>query len=647
MNMKNVIFLCLFSAAIFSCSDQGGFLADGNSNQIVFHVDDFVDATQTRTNCNPSEKYKITWADGDVIGVFPYEGDQEPFTIPASQVGQTKASFDGGYWALKDGKRYNAYYPFSRDNYESSEAKTKIPVTYLGQSQNGKECNVGAFDYTYSDWTTSVGGQTVNFAFHHIGAFLVIDLPIPATSTYDSLTVSTNSDVIPVSGTYDLTATSPSFVANTSENVSSLTLALKNCHLEGEKNATFYMMMPPVNLENNKLEVVLKASDGTSCTYSIPSINIAKGKLYKLTGKPTVCNVNGTTYQWLIDNGFVDSKNIYNVTTTTSIRLWKLLPSSLRGNIKSLKVSGPLNPNDITVLRSLSALEILDMSDASIIEGTGNYYSGGGTEPYWGDKLEAKTTKKDVFPELFMMDSQLKNLHTLYLPNSVKTIPRFSLWGAQSVKSITLGTGLKRIEILAFDCGINSITIPKGVEFCGTATFEKCHDLVSINVEEGNRTYTSIDGVLYEGKIYDNKRIYYLALKEWPANKPFNGIVLPNNAKINEIYGRAFGDCKFTEFVIPEGVNRVGGDVFCRCKNLHSVTIPTTLTYGNVNWFVELDGALKEIHMKATTPPSWYFSTTDDGLDNAVIYVPKGTYLDYYRDSNWYKIKDKIKEEGE
>lgn len=474
MRITSFLFSCIFIAILSSCSDQNGFFAEeGNRNQVLFYVDDFTDATQTRTNCDPTNNYKITWAEGDAIGIFPYEGDQEPFVIPASQIGQSKASFDGGYWALKDGKSYNAYYPFNRDNYASSETKTKIPVSYLGQYQNGKECNVGAFDYTYSDWATSDGGNSVNFAFHHVGAFLVINLPIPATTTYASLTLSCGSKIIPTSGTYDLTANSPVFVEDSKTKASSLTLTLNNCKLEGESNATFYMMMPPVDLSGYPLEVILKASDGTSCTYTLPSTKFVKSKLYKLTGKPTVCNVDGTTYQWLIDHGFVDSNNIYNVTTTSSLRLEDVIPPYMKYEIKSLKVSGPLNPSDIATLRSLSVLEILDMSDANIITGSGNYYSGG-TDKYWGSKIEAQTTKKDVFPAYFIKDSQLKNLHTLYLPNSVTEIPYYALWEAKSIKHIKLGTGLKKIYGRSFDCDINSITIPKGVEFVCDATFLYC-----------------------------------------------------------------------------------------------------------------------------------------------------------------------------
>ena len=299
MKKHNILFSCLLSMAISSCTENETLGIENQcESQVLFSVDDFIPESLTRTNCDPSNNYKITWASGDAIGIFPREGDQEPFVIPAEQVGQSKAAFDGGYWALKDGKTYNAYYPFSRENYASSEMKTMIPVTYLGQYQNGTECNVGAFDYTYSDWKESVGGASVSFSFHHIGSFLVLTLPIPATTTYTSLSVSVDEEIIPVKGKYDLTASSPVFVST--DVSSSLSMTLNNFNGVAGQSAVFYMMIPPVDLSAKNVFVTLASASG-SCSYSVASKNIAAAKLYKLTGTPVESTVEGTIDSWLYD----------------------------------------------------------------------------------------------------------------------------------------------------------------------------------------------------------------------------------------------------------------------------------------------------------------------------------------------------------
>ena len=297
MKKHNIILPCLLSMVIYSCTDNDALEVESNAkSQVLFSVDDFIPESQTRTNCDPSNNYKITWASGDAIGIFPREGDQEPFVIPVEQVGQSKAAFDGGYWALKAGKTYNAYYPFNRDNYASSDMKTKIPVTYLGQYQNGRECNVGSYDYTYSDWKESVGGASVSFSFHHLGSFLVLKLPIPANATYTSLTLSAGNAVIPTTGTYDLTATTPAFVSKTK--ASSLSMQLNSFTGVAGENATFYMMVPPMDLSAETLSVTL-STGSTSCSYSIESKNISAAKLYNLTGTPVSSTVTGTVDEWL------------------------------------------------------------------------------------------------------------------------------------------------------------------------------------------------------------------------------------------------------------------------------------------------------------------------------------------------------------
>lgn len=264
-----------------------------DETRVTFTIDEFL-TSESRSNVNPANNYAVTWAEGDKIGIFPREGYQEPFEIPVEQVGLSKATFDGGYWALKEGLSYNAYYPFDKANFESADAKKTIPVSYVGQSQNGTTCNAGEFDYTYSDWTTATLGS-INFKFHHLGAFLVIKLRIPATTTYTSLTLKADGNVIPTQGTYDLTAATPAFVGTTFD--SSLPMNL-NYNGTADETATFYMMMPPVNLSSSELMVNL--STGTSsCTYEIPSQNIQAAHKYEVEGTPKESDVSGTIDGWV------------------------------------------------------------------------------------------------------------------------------------------------------------------------------------------------------------------------------------------------------------------------------------------------------------------------------------------------------------
>ena len=199
---------------------------------------------------------------------------------------------------------------------------------------------------------------------------------------------------------------------------------------------------------------------------------------------------------------------------------------------------------------------------------------------------------------------------------------------------------MKKIWCWSFDCDINSITIPKGVEQVATGTFEYCLELNSIKVEDGNNNYFSIDGVLYDNR-YSPR-----TLSAWPANKDFNGI--PKEIGVSMLGMRCFENCKFTEIVIPECIYNIQSQIFYRCKNLRSVTFPShKLNDCATDLFLETGGSVKEIHMKATTAPErCYFNSNDAELKNATIYIPKGSSYQYefkYSNSEWKKFP--IKEE--
>ena len=277
-----VSFLC-------ACSDDYN-LPTGEGMKVLISIDEFQSDEKTRTTTDPNNNYAITWASGDTIGIFPREGFQEPFAIPANQVGQKSATFDGGYWGIKGGLTYNAYYPFDKNAFESANSKTEIAVTYLGQEQTGTECNIGAYDYTYSDWKEATG-QSISFKFHHIGAITIFRLKYPATATYTKLSITTDANAIPIAGTYDLTANAPAFVAN--KFASSLEMKLNNHTGTVDEIGTFYMMLPPMDLSEQEVRLVLTTNEGTVCYYSIDFPTIVKSKKYEFDGELIATNIEG------------------------------------------------------------------------------------------------------------------------------------------------------------------------------------------------------------------------------------------------------------------------------------------------------------------------------------------------------------------
>ena len=288
--------------------------------KLYFAVDSFEETVPTRTVVSDPSKGTIHWAEGDVVGVFPYEGYQEPFEIPLDQINQANAKFDGGYWALREGLQYNAYYPFDQVNFASADMKTRIPVNYLGQTQYGSAVNTGNYDFSYSDWQTAPASGAVTFNFHHLGAFLVMNVAYPETATYTrmdlvvkSTTGESTYEKFPIEGTYDLTynmdrlpGTGESYVKiplTPSTYKDRIGLDLYNTEgtdgIEGIKgeSATFYMMLPQVNLPalttfSAEIRFELKDKNGNIYQSASPLIHFQSGKKYTYSLAP-VLEFNG------------------------------------------------------------------------------------------------------------------------------------------------------------------------------------------------------------------------------------------------------------------------------------------------------------------------------------------------------------------
>lgn len=306
--------------SLLSCNSTGGQIEpDSDAVNVLFAVDSFEDTQITKTIVTDVDRGTIHWVDGDVIGIFPYEGYQQPFQIPADQINQADAIFDGGHWALKSGLEYNAYYPFEVGNFVSPDMKKQVPLDYTGQSQYGAAINTGRYDFTYSDWQTAPASGSVNFKFHHIGSLVVMNVEYPVTAEFTKLGFSikkTHGDkatgddptlaCIPVTGTFDLTynhnkepeqgQTYVKIPYVGTSNADYIGIDVYNedgtAGISGTKGetATFYMMVPPMDLtaleEGWLIRFELIAADSTVYQCAVYPVNFQSGKKYTLTLTP-------------------------------------------------------------------------------------------------------------------------------------------------------------------------------------------------------------------------------------------------------------------------------------------------------------------------------------------------------------------------
>ena len=111
------------------------------------------------------------------------------------------------------------------------------------------------------------------------------------------------------------------------------------------------------------------------------------------------------------------------------------------------------------------------------------------------------------------------------------------------------GVEIKSIALPAFfNCKtLASITIPDSITYINAYAFETCESLTSINIDENNKNYSSVDGVIF--------------------NKIKTTLIRCPEGKIAKNY------------VIPDSVVRIEGSAFEHCYSLESITVPSSLQF--------------------------------------------------------------------
>lgn len=187
--------------------------------------------------------------------------------------------------------------------------------------------------------------------------------------------------------------------------------------------------------------------------------------------------------------------------------------------------------------------------------------------------------------------SQCNSLLSVKLPNSVLSVGKRAFWFCTNLNSVILSqsltqissgmfsecwslshidlpAGLTDIESSAFsNChALTEITIPAEVDGIAEGAFISCTNLESINVNDGNVSYYSVDGILFN----DNVLVCY------PARKSGATYAIPQN--VNIIASAAFNStCNLQTVDIPSYVREIGRSAFVD-SSIRSISIPDSIT---------------------------------------------------------------------
>ena len=244
---------------------------------------------------------------------------------------------------------------------------------------------------------------------------------------------------------------------------------------------------------------------------------------------------------------------------------------------------------------------------------------------------------------------------TYTTPEGVEEIGASAFEHNHYLNSVIFSASVTSIGQWAFrySNALKSVNISAGVKTIEKNIFVSCHSLTQITVDEGNKYYASIGGVLF------NKA--KTTLLEYPAGRTETEYTIPTGvnaigenalsscSKLNSVkfpesvkqigFG-AFQNSGLTSVTLPIGVTEIEFALFAGCRELTSITLPAGITkIGDVS-FHNCE-KLKDVTARMQTPPNIQVKDVfrEVTLSDVTLTVPKGT-TEAYKAAGWTGFKE-------
>ena len=366
--------------------------------------------------------------------------------------------------------------------------------------------------------------------------------------------------------------------------------------------------------------------------------------------------------------------------------------------ITNLKIIGEINGADWCHIKNMAGyrndegkLSVLDLSEVKIVGGAdsypGNYYNGSDHSYYFNydDRLGDYAFEG------------CGGLTSLKIPSNVTSIGGHAFEGCSGLTSLEFPSCVTSIGSYAFEgCGgLTSLKIPSNVTSIGEGAFKKCSGLTSLTLESPIK---SIEKSTFEGCTSLTNLAIYSWVSSIGARAFYGCISLTSFTTpyfVTSIGESAFCDCTgLTSFTIRDNVVSIGRSAFWNCRKLVNLSIPSTVTfiddfafYGcsglkNVQYQISDDietylsknhpyigvecgieyylnkkkitsvvipSTITElgkyvfqrckdftsVYVNRAVPISAYNAFKDADISNTTLYVPQGTYQDYWLTDVW------------
>lgn len=228
-------------------------------------------------------------------------------------------------------------------------------------------------------------------------------------------------------------------------------------------------------------------------------------------------------------------------------------------------------------------------------------------------------------------------IESVEIPGSVKVIGAGAFWSCSALEYVNMESGVETIADTAFwSCpSLTAVNIPKSVNAIGGSAFHACSSSLTLHTPTG--AYA----------------------EQYAASNGLNCVNDPAEYsptdKSSEIRAAQYEYGEFEEFVIEEGITKIGATAFQYCEKLKSIDIPSSVEVIGADAFeycfalekVNINEGCKEIadgafeyceSLADIYIPASVEQIGDGALDycadSLVVHTPKGSYAEKYAIAN-------------
>lgn len=275
-------------------------------------------------------------------------------------------------------------------------------------------------------------------------------------------------------------------------------------------------------------------------------------------------------------------------------------------DIKTLKISGVLKPDDVLYIKELATNSKLINLD-----------------------LKYATEVKSSVPYFNLSQTNLINVK---LPEAMLSIPHSFFKNCINLKKVTFSKSLSSVGSEAFYgcCDLDSIYI-ENIKSIGFKAFYSCTDLRYLYLGENQCSISSGNFIGWYTSISDKE--LYIGESAFENCRSLSSVYIDNKVEINK---NAFSNCDSLKFVCLPSVTSIGASSFQNCKQLKDVYLGRLIKEIGSHAFKDCN-SLYRIGMLCGDKPYWnnisYYNPFINTPKDKKIIIIKGRYNDWKEDT--------------